>query len=205
MFTGIVQEIGEIVCVERHANVAHIKVKTALTLDDVRPSDSIAVNGVCLTVTAKDPQGQTLEFDVGHETLTITSFADAKEGDKVHLEKALLFSERLHGHLVQGHVDSLGQIAYLEHAGSNLLLGITCSSSVIAQCILKGSICVDGVSLTINRLSQDIFEVCLIPYTLTHTLFASYKIHQRVNLELDIIGKYVAAHVAHGIHLRGLL
>lgn len=193
MFTGIVEDIGIIRALEHQGEVVHLRVETALSLEDTKLGDSIAVDGVCLTVTALAPGSPTVvSFDVGPESLRVTSLSRAKAGAKVHLERALRLSDRLGGHLVQGHVDGVGRLRKREQAGDTLKLDIEAPPEILRLCIPKGSICIDGVSLTINALTSDALSVWLIPHTLERTHLGERQVGEPLNLESDVIGKYVA-------------
>lgn len=199
MFTGIVEDTGTIRSLARDAEVVRLEVETALSLEDTKLGDSIAVDGVCLTVTALSHGSPTrVCFDVGPESLRVTSLSRAKPGAKVHLERAMRLSDRLGGHLVQGHVDGVGRLRRREQAGDTLKLDIEAPPEILRLCIPKGSICIDGVSLTINALSSDGLSVWLIPHTLERTHLGERKVGDPLNLENDVIGKYVARLLARG-------
>lgn len=192
MFTGIVEDKGTIRSLAPKGEVVRLQVATALDLRDTELGDSIAVDGVCLTVTALQHGSPTLvSFDVGPESLRVTSLSRAKVGAKVHLERALRLSDRLGGHLVQGHVDGVGRLRKREQAGDTLKLDIEAPPEILRLCIPKGSICIDGVSLTINELSSDGLSVWLIPHTLERTHLGERRVGDPLNLENDVIGKYV--------------
>lgn len=192
MFTGIVEDRGTIRSLAHEGEVVRLQVATALDLTDTKLGDSIAVDGVCLTVTALAHGSPTLvSFDVGPESLRVTSLSRAKPGAKVHLERALRLSDRLGGHLVQGHVDGVGRLRKREQAGDTLKLDIEAPPEILRLCIPKGSICIDGVSLTINELSSDGLSVWLIPHTLERTHLGERRVGDPLNLENDVIGKYV--------------
>lgn len=192
MFTGIVEDIGKVDQIRRVGDVYQLHVMTSLDLADTQLGDSIAVNGVCLTVTSLElSQPTRVTFDVGPETLRVTSLATLAKGHNVHLERALRLSDRLGGHLVQGHVDGIGTLTERRGHAETLELRIRTTPTVLALCIPKGSIAIDGVSLTINQLGADWLEVWLIPHTLEMTHLATLKVGDQVNLENDLIGKYV--------------
>ncbi|HUQ74042.1 MAG TPA: riboflavin synthase [Burkholderiales bacterium] len=179
MFTGIVEAVGRIV------RVTPLEVDCpALERSDVAIGDSIAVQGVCLTVTALTSNGFTA--DVSAETRSVTAGLD-QPGAGVNLEKALALGERLGGHLVTGHIDGVGEV--LGFAGG--VLRIRTPGEIARYVARKGSICVDGVSLTVNRVERDAFEVFLIPHTLEVTTLARLRPGERVNLEVDLIARYV--------------
>jgi len=189
MFTGIVEDAGVIRAMERSGPLVRLVVETRLDLADTKLGDSIAVDGVCLTVTAMD--GPRVSFDVGPESLRVTSLSRATVGAKVHLERALRLSDRLGGHLVQGHVDGTGRVRARRAEGDTLKLDLDVSPEVLRLCIPKGSICIDGVSLTINELWDDGLSVWLIPHTLERTELGERRVGEPVNLENDVVGKYV--------------
>lgn len=189
MFTGIVEDKGTIRAMESRGPVVRLTVETALDLSDTRLGDSIAVDGVCLTVTAID--GPRVSFDVGPESLRVTALSRAAVGAGVHLERALRLSDRLGGHLVQGHVDGTGTVRARRQEGETLKLDLDAPADVVRLCIHKGSICIDGVSLTLNELWDDGFSVWLIPHTLERTHLGERKPGDPVNLENDVVGKYV--------------
>lgn len=188
MFTGIVAAVGSVAAVQPGAGGSRMRVSCgALNLDDVSVGDSIAVNGVCLTVTRLDNGG--FEADVSAETLACT--AGFAAGDRVNLEKALRLADRLGGHLVTGHVDGVGSVSRLEAAGDNRLFAVRTPPELSRYLARKGSVAVNGVSLTINESSDDGFVVNLIPHTLSGTNLGSLRPGDRVNLEVDTIARYV--------------
>jgi riboflavin synthase len=235
MFTGIVEESGVVILLA-HAQRsppragqrrrsptagspfppadARLEVRTGLDLADTKVGDSIAVDGCCLTVV--DLRPGVVAFDLGPETLAVTTLGQVVAGDRVHLERALRLSDRLGGHLVAGHVDAVGTVARVArelvpglasaaHARSGglddgglraggreaLLVRVHAPPAITRYCVKKGSVCVDGVSLTLNAVDDDGFEVGLIPHTLALTSLATLAVGDRVNLEADLIGKYV--------------
>ena len=188
MFTGIIQAIGQIERITTIGDDIKLRVEAAnLGLSDVVAGDSIAVNGVCLTAETLDATHFTVP--VSRETLSCTVGLDSAR--PVHLEKALRFSDRLGGHLVSGHVDGIGKVVRLEPAGDCMLLSVRAPHMLARYIAVKGSIAIDGVSLTVNSVEHDIFSVNLIPHTLTMTTFSSLGVGSRVNLEVDLIARYV--------------
>ena len=188
MFTGIIQAIGQIERITTIGDDIKLRVEAAnLGLSDVVAGDSIAVNGVCLTAETLDATHFTVH--VSRETLSCTVGLDSAR--PVHLEKALRFSDRLGGHLVSGHVDGIGKVVRLEPAGDCMLLSVRAPHMLARYIAVKGSIAIDGVSLTVNSVEHDIFSVNLIPHTLTMTTFSSLGVGSRVNLEVDLIARYV--------------
>lgn len=193
MFTGIVEEIGEVVAVEPQGDSAVLRVRAAVVGEDVRHGASIAVNGVCLTVVASSGSGEvTLDFDVMAETLKRSVIGRLAAGDKVNLERAARVDARLDGHVVQGHVDGTGVIVSRTpgDAWESVRFGLPAElARYVAE---KGSIAVDGVSLTVTAVGDDWFEVGLIPETLRATVLGSKQPGEPVNLEVDVLAKYVA-------------
>ena len=192
MFTGIVQAIGQITRANPHGDGLRLAVAAGdLDLGDVNTGDSIAVAGCCLTVVAAD--GRTLSFDVSAQTLRCTAGLDA--GARVNLEKALRLSDRLGGHLLSGHVDAVGRVARSEALGAtdaSSLLEVDAPSELARFIAAKGSIAVDGVSLTVNEVQGCRFAVNLIPHTLAATTLGELALGVRVNLEIDLVARYVA-------------
>jgi riboflavin synthase len=188
MFTGIVEERGLV----REIGVARLAVTCRAVSTDAAPGASIAVNGACLTVVERSPEH--LAFDLSEETLRRTSFDRLRPGDPVNLERPLTLSSRLGGHLVQGHVDGVGEVVQLEPTGEGgAWLGIRAPAGLLRYLIEKGSVCVDGVSLTVASLDGGAFSVALIPHTLEVTTLGSVGVGDPVNLEVDLIAKYVEA------------
>jgi riboflavin synthase len=189
MFTGIVEDTATVMST-RASTVTRLTLKTALDLSDTKLGDSIAVDGVCLTVTELLPRGE-VSFDVGPESLRVTSLGRLRSGSRVHVERALRVGDRLGGHLVQGHVDGTGTVRATRAVGDTLIVDIDAPQTVTALIIHKGSITVSGVSLTVNEVTDHGFSVWLIPHTLERTHLASLRPGDVVNLENDVIGKYV--------------
>lgn len=188
MFTGIIAAVGRVVDVAPSAGGQKLRIDAGvLGLDDVVLGDSIAVNGVCLTVVAL--HGESFDVDVSHETLACVAGFDAIAG--VNLEKALRLSDRLGGHLVSGHVDGVGTVARWEAIGDNRLLQIALPPDLAKYVARKGSIAVDGVSLTVNEVAASTFSVNLIPHTIAHTNFARLQPGARVNIEIDLLARYI--------------
>ena len=189
MFTGIVETVGIIEAVEPGDDLTRLVVDATPIVDGVEPGDSVAVNGGCLTVTSIC-DGR-FAFEAVRETLERTSLGDLKVGSRVNLERAMRAGDRLDGHIVQGHVDSVGTIRQMVRDGNDVRLQIDCGPE-LADCVVeKGSIAVDGVSLTVAALWPSGFEVALIPHTLEVTTLRDRQLHDRVNLEVDVLGKYV--------------
>lgn len=189
MFTGIIEEVGTVISLKRGAKSFTLKVKAEKVLEGTLVGDSIATNGVCLTVTELG-EG-CFSADVMPETVERTSLLSLGAGSKVNLERALTLSTRLGGHLVAGHVDSTGRVTELRSDDTALWITIAAPESVMRYVVEKGSIAIDGVSLTVARLSQSWFSVSLIPHTQGVTTLHNLKVGSKVNLESDMIVKYV--------------
>lgn len=189
MFTGIIQDMGTVRKLTRKGGDALLEVTTALPLDDVKIGDSIAVSGACLTVTTLGAQSFT--FDVSAETLSKTTLGRLKAGDRVNLEKALRMSDFLGGHLVLGHADCVGRIVERTARAGSIVYGITLEAGLSKYVVAKGSVTVDGISLTVNSCEGDRFYVNIIPHTAEKTTLEGKKAGDSVNIETDILGKYV--------------
>jgi riboflavin synthase len=188
MFTGIVQARGEIASVTSADQGARVVVRApGLDLSDVKVGDSVAVDGICLTVVAIQSAG--FAVDVSQETLART--AGFRAGATVNLEKALRLSDRLGGHLVSGHVDGVGEATRFDRAGESWLLEVRAPQELARYIARKGSIAINGVSLTVNRVAGERFEVNLIPHTLAMTNLQALRPGARVNLEIDLIARYI--------------
>ena len=190
MFTGIIESIGTIRAITPKGGDVRVYVETGkLDLGDVKLGDSIAVNGVCLT--AVELPGDGFWADVSRETLTRTAFVDLKAGSRVNLEKALTPTTRLGGHLVSGHVDGVGEIVKREDNARAIQFSVRAPRELAKYIALKGSITVDGTSLTVNAVNGAEFELTIIPHTLSETIMASYQPGRRVNLEVDLLARYL--------------
>jgi riboflavin synthase len=189
MFTGIVEELGTVEAVEPQGDALRLSIRAATVLDDVRLGDSISVNGCCLTVAAVD--GPVWTADVMQETLDKTSLLGAAAGDRVNLERAVTPGTRLGGHIVQGHVDGVGTVVRRSPSEHWELVEFSLPPGLSRYLVDKGSITVDGVSLTVVEAGTETFTVGLIPETLTRTTLGLRGPGDRVNLEVDVIAKYV--------------
>jgi riboflavin synthase len=190
MFTGIVQGVGTVRAIElRGGDVTVVFDTGCITLDDVEPGGSIAVNGVCLTATAFDRTSFTA--DVSRETLSLTTLRDWQVGARVNLEKALLAGQPLGGHYVTGHVDGVGEVVARHDDARSVRMVFRVPPGLARYVARKGSICIDGVSLTVNGVDRDRFDVNLVPHTLAVTTLGTLQAGSRVNLEVDIIARYV--------------
>jgi riboflavin synthase len=189
MFTGIVETVGTVEGVEPGDDLTRLVVDAAAIADGVEPGDSVAVNGGCLTVTSN--RDGRLSFEAVRETMERTALGDLKVGARVNLERAMRAGDRLDGHIVQGHVDGVGTVRELIRDGNDVRLQVDCDPE-LADCVVeKGSIAIDGVSLTVAALTPSGFEVALIPHTLEVTTLRDRQPRDRVNLEADVLGKYV--------------
>ncbi len=202
MFTGIVEETGTVENLGQGGGGYRLRVRARKVTEDVKLGDSIAVNGVCLTVTAFDANS----FSVGlsPETLRRTNLGEMKPGDRVNLERALRPSDRMGGHYVQGHVDGVGVVTERRREGDSLLMRVRVPEEISAYIVEKGFIAVDGVSLTVTGCGTDWFSVSLIAFTQQAVTLAEKGVGDRVNLEVDIIGKYVQSFLARRGTQRGI-
>lgn len=189
MFTGIIEEIGTVKSIRKGSVSASIEIGCSEILEDVKIGDSIAVNGVCLTATTLTGSGFTA--DVMHETLNRSSLGVLKVGSHVNLERAMAAGGRFGGHIVSGHIDGTGTIRNLRRDENAVWYTIGCGNALLRYIIEKGSIAIDGISLTVAKLETDSFSVSIIPHTLSETILAEKKPGDTVNLENDCIGKYV--------------
>lgn len=191
MFTGIILELGKVISVEKIAQGAKLKIFSEKLIKDSQIGDSIAVNGVCLTVTEIDRTKKVLSFELSYETLKKTTLGELKKDSPVNLESALTLNTKLGGHLVSGHVDGVGVIKKIEKTGDYIKIEIEAPQEVLKYCVPKGSIAVDGISLTVVDLFTNSFSVVIIPHTLKMTTLGFKNVGDSVNLEPDIIAKYV--------------
>jgi len=190
MFTGIIQAIGEVRAMELHQRQARITIDAGkLPMATVAVGDSIAVNGVCLTVVKMLALG--FCADISQETLERTTFAEMKAGMRVNLEPALTLHTPLGGHLVSGHVDGVGVLNAVTPAGASRVISVQAPANLARYIAQRGSICLDGVSLTVNRVEGARVEVNLVPHTLKETVLGAYQAGRRVNLEVDLIARYL--------------
>ena len=185
MFTGIVEELGTV----REASPDRLVIAAAIVLGDTKDGDSLAVNGACLTVV--ELTDETFAVDLSAETLARTSLGSLKPGDPVDLERALTPTTRMGGHVVQGHVDGVGTVASFGGAPAERVLSIEAPAAVARYIVEKGFVAVDGVSLTVTEARDTAFSVAVIPYTLDHTVLRFRKAGDPVNIEVDILAKYV--------------
>jgi riboflavin synthase len=198
MFTGIIEGLGTITQIQPFGPGRRFTIDSDFVLDQTKIGDSIAVSGACLTVVAID-DGR-IQVDVSPETLEKTTFGRAKPGDRVNLERALRLCDRIDGHLVSGHIDGLGIVKLKEKSGNAVIVAIEVPKPLFRYMIAKGSVAVDGISLTINRCDRNRFEVSIIPHTAKLTTINLKKTGAPVNIESDMIGKYVERFVAERQH-----
>jgi len=188
MFTGIVENVGEVAEVKPTPAGLRLRLITSLARE-LTPGESIAVNGVCLTVVSSDATG--IHMDVSPETLRVTAFGSLKRGTLVNLERPMRVDGRVGGHFVQGHVDATGTVEEIRQDGDFWWITIRFPSALATQIVRKGSIAVDGVSLTVAGVDDRRFDVQIVPYTWEHTSLRALKPNELVNLESDMLGKYV--------------
>ena len=187
MFSGIVRARGEVVVVEDRGDGIRLGIRSGL--EDLEPGSSVAVNGVCLTVVALD--SGVLAFDAVGATLERTLLGRLRPRDRVNLEPSLRWGSAMDGHLVTGHVDGIGRIVSRDSGDGAVWFGITAPNELLPQIALRGSVAVDGVSLTVAGVEGDAFRVSIVPYTLEMTLFGVYEVGRSVHLETDVLAKYV--------------
>ena len=189
MFTGIIEGLGTLAATRTSGQGRRLVIESDFNLDHVRIGDSIAVNGACLTAVTID--GPRFEVDLSPESLATTTFKEARPGDRLNLERALRLSDRLDGHLVTGHVDGIGILKSRERLDNALLIHVSAGPELTRYMIKKGSVALDGVSLTINRCDDTGLNVSIIPYTAKLTTIGFKPVGSKINIETDLIGKYV--------------
>lgn len=189
MFTGIIEEIGHVASIKRGAKSVVLTIKAKEVMEGTKLGDSIAVNGVCLTVTSLTGTG--FMADVMHESMERSSLSKLKIGDAVNLERAMLAGGRFGGHIVSGHIDGMGKIEKIRQDDNAYWYKISTSSEILNCIVMKGSITIDGISLTVAGLDDTSFSVSIIPHTRANTILANRKVGDLVNLENDIVGKYI--------------
>ena len=214
MFTGIIESIGKIANMEKRGGDVRLHIATGkLDLSDVALGDSIAVNGVCLTAVVLPGDG--FVADVSNETLSLTSLGQLSTGSPVNLEKALTMSTRLGGHLVSGHVDGLGEVVAKSEDARSIRFTVKAPDELAKYIAHKGSITVDGTSLTVNAVSGAEFELNIVPHTAQETIMSEYKVGRTVNLEVDLVARYLErlllgdkaadAHAEGGLNMQKLM
>ncbi len=189
MFTGIMEELGKIQSISSTKDGTHLEIAANIVLEGTKLGDSIAVNGVCLTVTAIKKEG--FVAFVMAESLRCTNLVDLKQGDSVHLERAMAANGRFGGHIVTGHIDGQGVLRSKKKEGAAVVCTICADETILSGIVKKGSIAIDGISLTIMNVTKDTFCVGIIPHTGNHTTLLQRPIGYHYNLETDVIGKYV--------------
>jgi riboflavin synthase len=189
MFTGIIEDKGKVIRVEYRGQAKRLTLEMPRDLTEIQLGDSININGVCLTVV--EQKGQAIRVDLSPETLQRITLAEMNEGEEVNLERALKLSDRLGGHIVTGHIDGIGVITDKRKEKDFLSLRIRIPQSVSRYVVQKGSIAIDGISLTVNECQGEEIQITLIPYTIKKTTLVDKKVGDRVNIEADILGKYV--------------
>ncbi len=189
MFTGIIEDKGKVLRIEHRGQEKRLTIDLPPHLTELQLGDSININGVCLTVVQK--KEQKIELDLSQETLQKSILGELKEGDLVNLERALRLTDRLGGHIVTGHIDGIGVVVGKNKERDFLQLRIKIPESVSRYVVRKGSIAIDGISLTVNECQEGEIQMTLIPYTLEKTTLINKRVGDRVNVEADILGKYV--------------
>lgn len=190
MFTGIIQAKGSVQEVISSKEGAHLKINSnTLNLSDSKIGDSIAVDGVCLTVTELSEDW--FSTDVSNETMSCTTFSELSQGQSVNLERSLRLNQGIDGHLVSGHVDGIGEIHSIDEDGDSVRIKVEVQGDIMKYIANKGSICINGVSLTVNSVESNIFDVNIVPHTFSVTTLRDLKLNSFVNLEIDLIARYV--------------
>jgi len=194
MFTGLIEDIGKIAALRLGNGSAVMTVQTKLPVGQMTLGASVAVNGACLTVVKKLKNAFTV--DVSPETLACTNLGALKPGSLVNLEQPMVLNERLGGHLVTGHVDGVGTIAEMKQHGEFTIFSFRVAKELGRLLVAKGSVAVDGISLTVNQCRRELFSVAIIPFTLQHTNLQGRRVGDKVNIETDLLGKYVHSFLA---------
>ncbi len=190
MFTGIIEAVGSIKAINVNSQGARVEIATgSLDMGDVHLGDSIATNGVCLTVVAFDQHSYCA--DVSTETLTRTGFTHYRAGQKVNLEKAMLATTRFGGHMVSGHVDAISEVATIKSTGNSTEYWLTMSEEIAPYIAEKGSVTIDGISLTVNKVTENQFMLTIVPHTTEQTIIGTYQTGTVVNVEVDVVARYL--------------
>lgn len=194
MFTGLIEETGEIAELRKVENALYLTVKAKNVLNEIKLGDSVAINGACQTVI----EYSEADFKVfaSSETLAVTTFGNLKIGSKVNLERTLRLSDRLDGHLVSGHIDGTARLLNIKNDGETTFFAFEPPKNLISQIVKKGSVCVDGISLTVSDIDDCSFKIAVIPHTLQSTALKYLKVGDFVNIETDIISKYVEKYLS---------
>jgi riboflavin synthase len=190
MFTGIVEEIGTVTAIRKTGNAIRLGIRTGITFDDLKTGDSLCVNGVCLTVTSLQ-NNKVVFADVSPETIRKTGFSQLKTNSKVNLERAMLNNGRFGGHFVTGHIDGTATLLKITREDNSFIYTFSCSKEITDDIVKKGSITVNGISLTIADFTDTSFSVAIIPHTIQNTNLQFLKTGNSVNIECDILGKYI--------------
>ena len=195
MFTGIIEKVGTIKSIADNKNASReFIVSVDDMFEDIKEGDSISINGVCLTV--KKNIGKDIYFDIVNETLEKSNLGDLSKGSDLNLERALSLSDRLNGHILQGHVEAVGAIVDYKKNKKEVLMSVAIDPVLLSYCIPKGSIAFDGISLTIAKITDNVIQVALIPHTLENTNLHNKNIGDSINVETDIIGKYIVRFIS---------
>jgi riboflavin synthase len=189
MFTGIIEDIGSIIAINKSSGKWEFSIKTVLAKEGIGEGDSIAIDGVCLTATRIT--GNTFVADASLETLKVTTLAEKKTGVRVNIERAMGANGRFGGHFVMGHVDCVGTIVDIKKSGDSVRLSVEIPLDIARYIVKKGSVAIDGISLTVNEQRHNIFTVNIIPFTTSQTTLGEKNPKDKVNIETDIIGKYI--------------
>ena len=190
MFTGIIEAVGKIQNINiNHEGARLIIDSTSLDMNDVKLGDSIATNGICLTVV--EVSSSSFSADVSKETLSRTGFANYQRGQQVNLEKAMLPTTRFGGHIVSGHVDGISEIKSIKNNGNSIEYWLSMHSDIAPYIAEKGSITIDGISLTVNSLTDDSFRLTIVPHTSAQTIMSTYQVGTQVNVEVDVMARYI--------------
>jgi riboflavin synthase len=193
MFTGIIEDIGTLISINKMGGRWELSVKTSIPPHDIKEGDSISIDGVCLTVT-RIAKGM-FYVDASLETLNLTTLKEKKAGSRVNIERAIKSDGRFGGHIVMGHVDGIGTIVDIKKSGDSARLEIKIPADISKHIVKKGSVAIDGISLTVNEQSDNTFTVNIIPYTLSKTTLSKKNLRDKVNIETDIIGKYIESFI----------
>jgi riboflavin synthase len=196
MFTGIIEDVGTIIGIDKSGGKWEFHVKSALLPPPVAEGDSVAIDGVCLTATKI--RGDVFSADASLETLSLTTLKEKKAGERINVERAMRSDGRFGGHMVMGHVDGMGTITGMKKEGDSIRLEVEVEADLSRYIVKKGSIAIDGISLTVNEQRDNIFFVNIIPYTASRATIGGKNLRDRVNIETDIVGKYIERFIVKG-------